>query len=198
MPPLSVATAIATRAHRGQKRADGRDYLEHPMAVARLIMGSSTHLPTAIYSAAMLHDVIEDADISYAELAARVGRSAATMVLGLTRPVRVPGESRDRWDERYIAQMRMVLPLEPGILLVKIADRVHNLQTAYALPRARQVDLCDATRRLYLPFFHSMRRVIPTELQCACSVLLRELERALEQALETTQPTGQTAEKSNA
>ncbi|MBM3227753.1 bifunctional (p)ppGpp synthetase/guanosine-3',5'-bis(diphosphate) 3'-pyrophosphohydrolase [Candidatus Peribacteria bacterium] len=182
MPPLSVATAIAVRAHSGQKRADGRDYIEHPMAVARILMGSSTHLPTAVYSAAMLHDVMEDAHLSYAELAARVGREAATMVLGLTRPQRVAGESSEVWEERYIAQMRIVFPFAPGLLLIKLADRIHNLQTAHTLARPRRARLIDTTQRHYAPFFRSMQRMLPIELQCACTVLLRGLEGALEHA----------------
>ncbi len=182
MPPLSVATAIATRAHSGQKRADGRDYIEHPMAVARLLMGASTHLPTSIYAAAMLHDVMEDADYSYAEIAARVGRSAATMVLGLTRPERIQRESRTAREERYIAQMRIVQPFEPGIVLIKIADRLHNLQTASALPATKRSSLIAQTEEIYLPFFEMARRALPMELRSACALLLQQLYSTLEHA----------------
>ncbi len=175
MPPLSVATAIAVRAHSGQKRADGRDYIEHPMAVARILMSASTHLPTSIYAAAMLHDVMEDADYSYAEIAARVGRSAATMVLGLTRPERIQRECRTAREERYIAQMRIVLPFEPGMLLIKIADRIHNLQTASALPVPRRSALIAMTEDLYLPFFETARKALPMELRSACAILLEQL-----------------------
>lgn len=182
MPPLSVATAIAVRAHSGQKRADGRDYIEHPMAVARILMSASTHLPTSIYAAAMLHDVMEDADYSYAEIAARVGRSAATMVLGLTRPQRIQGESRTAREERYIAQIRIVLPFEPGILLIKLADRLHNIQTATALSGAKRSALIAQTEEIYLSFFETARKTLPLELRSACAVLLRQLEIALAHA----------------
>jgi GTP pyrophosphokinase len=152
------------------------------MAVAKLLMSASTHLPTSIYAAAMLHDVMEDADYSYAEIAARVGRSAATMVLGLTRPQRMQGESRSSREERYIAQMRIVIPFEPGILLIKIADRIHNLETASALPVPRKSALFAITKELYLPFFTSARHQLPLELCSAYSILLRQLQSTLEHA----------------
>jgi (p)ppGpp synthase/HD superfamily hydrolase len=152
------------------------------MAVARILMSASTHLPTSIYAAAMLHDVMEDADYSYAEIAARVGRSAATMVLGLTRPERTQRESRTAREERYIAQMRIVQPFEPGIVLIKIADRLHNLQTASALPVAKQRVLISQTEEIYLPFFESARKTLPIELRSACAILLQQLQSTLDHA----------------
>src|SRR3989344_8298109 len=123
MAPLSIATSIAFRAHKGQKRADGRDYIEHPLAVIEILMAASTHLPSHVYAAAVLHDVIEDTELTYADLVKSVGRPIATTVLGLSRPEKFFGESELDQEKRYLKQMCLVQSVEPGILLIKMADR---------------------------------------------------------------------------
>lgn len=175
MVPVSIATAIATRAHRGQKRADGAAFIEHPLAVIEILMSSSTHLPSNVYAAAVLHDVLEDTELTYADLVRKVGRPIATVVLGLTRPRQMPRESQPAQEMRYLRQMRTVQTLEPCALLIKMADRIHNLETKEALPRQRRDELLHETRTLYLPFFHSARREQPQALCTAYDILLRRL-----------------------
>lgn len=183
MVPLSLATAIAERAHRDQKRADGRPYIEHPLAVIEILMAASTYLPSNIYAAAVLHDVIEDTEITYGDLVRSVGRPIATMVLGLSRPQRMLGEPENAWEQRYLKQMQLVHGIEPGILLIKIADRIHNLETADVLSARRRAALLSCTRDLYLPFFEEARRDQPAALHFAYENLLGQLERWCEPAM---------------
>jgi (p)ppGpp synthase/HD superfamily hydrolase len=175
--PLSVATTIAFRAHRGQKRADGRDYIEHPLAVIEILMAASTHLPSHVYAAAVLHDVIEDTELTYADLVRSVGRPIATTVLGLSRPERFKGESSLAWEKRYLQQMSTVQSLEPSILLIKLADRIHNMENTVALSQDKRAELFHTTRTLYLPFFMDAWKDQPPELQLAYETLLSHLER---------------------
>lgn len=179
MVPLSCAIAIATRAHRGQKRADGSDYIEHPLAVAQILMEASTHLPTAIYAAAVLHDVIEDTPLTFRDLSTKVGRRIATLVLGLTRPRMLYGEAQDSWERRYLQQMLSVQHVEPGILLIKIADRIHNLETAAIFDHLRRQALITITRSLYIPFFVDARYLQPPEWRIAYDALLARLAHLL-------------------
>lgn len=179
MVPLSIATAVATKAHHGQSRADGSSYIEHPLAVSRILMEASTHLPSAAYAAAVLHDVLEDSDISYSDLAERVGRTVASAVLALTRPPRNPEESFLAAEQRYLSQLRTGNALQPYILLVKMADRIHNLETALALPRARREVLIAATAALYVPFLTVLRPAQPKEFLAAYDTLLDRLQKVV-------------------
>ncbi|OGJ64156.1 hypothetical protein A3C37_04010 [Candidatus Peribacteria bacterium RIFCSPHIGHO2_02_FULL_53_20] len=177
MVPLSIATSIAFRAHKGQKRADGRDYIEHPLAVIEILMAASTHLPSHVYAAAVLHDVIEDTELTYADLVKSVGRPIATTVLGLSRPQRFERESTLAWEKRYLHQMVTVQSLEPSILLIKMADRIHNLENTAALHSDKREDLFRTTRDLYLPFFETARKEQPPTLHLAYETLLEHLEQ---------------------
>lgn len=177
MVPLSIATAIAFRAHKGQKRADGRPYIEHPLAVIEILMAASTHLPSHVYAAAVLHDVIEDTELTYADLVKSVGRPIATTVLGLSRPERFEGEPARAWERRYLRQMHTIQSLEPSVLLIKMADRIHNLETTAALPSEKRQELIAVTRKMYLPFFREASEMQPLELRLAYGSLLDQLER---------------------
>lgn len=177
MVPLSIATAIASRAHRGQKRADGKPYIEHPLAVIEILMAASTHLPSHVYAAAVLHDVIEDTELTYADLVKSVGRPIATTVLGLSRPERFLGEPALAWEKRYLRQMITMQTLEPSVLLIKMADRIHNLETTTALSPGRRESLHRMTHDLYLPFFRAARKAQSPALHLAYEALLDQLER---------------------
>jgi hypothetical protein len=78
--------------------------------------------------------------------------------------------------------MRIVQPFEPGIVLIKIADRLHNLQTSSALPPAKQRALIAQTEEMYLPFFEGARKTLPIELRSACTMLLQQLQSTLQHA----------------
>ncbi|TSC99961.1 MAG: guanosine-3',5'-bis pyrophosphate 3'-pyrophosphohydrolase [Candidatus Peregrinibacteria bacterium Greene1014_49] len=140
-------------------------------------MAASTYLPSNVYAAAVLHDVIEDTELTYADLIKSVGRPIATTVLGLSRPQRLLGEGNLTWEKRYLKQMLAVQTLEPSILLIKLADRIHNLETQTALAPDRRTRLLETTRNLYLPFFESARNVQPPSLQFAYENLLGQLRR---------------------
>lgn len=177
MVPLSLATAIAERAHRDQHRADGRPYIEHPLAVIEILMAASTHLPCNIYAAAVLHDVIEDTELTYMDLVKSVGRPIATTVLGLSRPEKFFGESELDQEKRYLKQMHLVQSVEPGILLIKMADRIHNMENTRALSREKREQLLHITHTLYLPFFRETKESQPPTLMYAYENLLAHLER---------------------
>ena len=146
-------------------------------------MAASTHLPCNIYAAAVLHDVIEDTELTYMDLVKSVGRPIATTVLGLSRPEKFFGESELDQEKRYLKQMCLVQSVEPGILLIKMADRIHNMETTRALSREKREQLFQITRDLYLPFFREIKEDQPPTLMYAYENLLAHLERLCRQPI---------------
>jgi len=147
------AIAFARRAHHGQRRLDGRAFLSHPLAVLQILLTASPHLPHDAYVASLLHDTIEDGCTCHKEISGVFGEEVADVVLALSRPKRT-GKSTDAEREaRYIRQMTEANARYPYVLLIKLADRLHNLETAHFLPKEKQATLREETAELYLPMF---------------------------------------------
>ncbi|MDD4628950.1 MAG: HD domain-containing protein, partial [Candidatus Peribacteraceae bacterium] len=143
------AIAFARRAHHGQKRLDGRAFLSHPLAVLQILLTTSPDLPHNAYVASLLHDTIEDGCACHKEISGAFGQEVADVVLALSRPRRT-GKSTDADREaRYIRQMTEANARYPYVLLIKLADRLHNLETAHFLPREKRVTLREETAELY-------------------------------------------------
>jgi GTP diphosphokinase / guanosine-3',5'-bis(diphosphate) 3'-diphosphatase len=176
MVPLSIATTIALRAHRGQTRRDGTAFIEHPLAVARILMRASTHLPSEALAVAILHDVLEDTSVTYDDLAERVGHTIAIGVLALTRPPRLHEEPDGVHEQRYLAQIARASILQPYLLLIKMADRIHNLETAISLAPDRREELRKTTEEYHIPFLHSVRAGHTLDLLPAYETLLAHLK----------------------
>lgn len=147
------AIAFARRAHDGQKRADGRVYVSHPLAVLQLLLSASADLPHDAYVSALLHDCVEDGQSTVDKVFSSFGEDIAAAVSALTRSPRPTGAKEEEHEMTYISQLAAANEQLPYVLLVKMADRIHNLETAYYLPSARRKKLLDQTVSLYLPFF---------------------------------------------
>jgi len=147
------AIAFARRAHLGQQRLDGRAYFSHPMAVMQILLTASGELPREAYIAALLHDTIEDGRADAREIAATFGEEVADVVLALTRPKKTGRHADPDREPMYIRQMMEANARYPYVLLIKLADRLHNLETAHFLPQERRAALRAETAELYLPVF---------------------------------------------
>jgi len=145
------AIGFAQRAHRGQLRLDGRAFVSHPLAVLQLLLAASIDLPHAAYVAALLHDTAEDGTVSIADIRSSFGDDVADAVEALTRPAKSVGESAQDCEEAYLSQLVAANARLPFVLLIKMADRLHNLETAQFLPPQRREALMHETAIFYLP-----------------------------------------------
>ena len=147
------AIGFAHKAHDGQLRLDGRAFVSHPLAVLQLLLAASPDLPRAAYVAAILHDTVEDGEAEIEDIRSVFGSDAADAVAALTRPPKSKNESAHDREEAYLAQLVAAHERLPFVLLIKMADRLHNLETAHFLPPSRRETLRHDTVLYYLPVF---------------------------------------------
>ncbi len=147
------AISFARRAHHGQRRLDGRSFLSHPLAVLQILRTASQDLPQEAYFAGLLHDTVEDGKARLVDIHAKFGENVAIAVDVLTRPKRNRKTRACDHEEAYLARMIRANTNLPWILLIKMADRLHNLETAQFLPAEKRAFLFEETAELYLPVF---------------------------------------------
>lgn len=146
------ALAFAIEAHEGQTRLSGDLYITHPVAVARLVADLRMDSPTV--KAALLHDVIEDCEVTAAQIRKSFGRDVAKLVEGATKIEHIPQPGRDELAEADAATLRkMLLAMaeDVRVVIIKIADRLHNMQTLEHLPAERRDAIARETMDIYAP-----------------------------------------------
>ena len=146
------AVDFATQAHEGQKRKSGDAYISHPLAVAQLVADLRMDPPTVL--AAVLHDVIEDCDVSAAELRRRFGADVASLVEGATKIDHItPGGVLDveTVDAETLRKMFIAMAEDVRVVIVKLADRLHNMRTLAYLDADRQQAIARETMDVYAP-----------------------------------------------
>ncbi|MFH1444659.1 MAG: HD domain-containing protein [Candidatus Peregrinibacteria bacterium] len=148
---LRDAITFARSAHAGQKRASGRPFVSHPLAVLQILRSVSLELPPAAYFTALLHDTVEDGTATLPQIRATFGNEVEAAVDALTRPKRPKGVSIHDHERDYLAQMAEANTLIPYVLHIKMADRLHNLETAHFCAPAYRQALFTETSTLYLP-----------------------------------------------
>lgn len=145
---IRLAFEYAKEAHDGQKRKSGEDYIYHPVAAAQIL--ADMHVDPPIIVATLLHDVDEDTDKSLDEIKEIFGTDVASMVEGVTKL----GTVKYRGIERYLENLRkmfLAFANDMRVILIKFADRLHNLQTLYALPRNKQERIANEVLEIYAP-----------------------------------------------
>jgi len=145
---LQLAFEFAQEAHSGQKRMTGEDYIFHPLATAQTLAELKLTLPIII--AGLLHDVPEDTKFTLADIKKNFGDDVASMVEGITKL----GSIKYRGIERYIENLRkmfIAIAEDLRVILIKFADRLHNLKTLYALPRNKQIRIASEVLEIYAP-----------------------------------------------
>ena len=144
-----AAYEFAERCHDGQQRKSGDAYITHPVAVARLVAGLRMDAQTV--QAALLHDVLEDCDVSDAELRKRFGADVAKLVEGATKIERIANVSASAADAETLRKMFVAMAEDVRVVIVKIADRLHNMRTLEYLEPDRQQALAHETMDIYAP-----------------------------------------------
>ena len=143
------AYQFGARAHEGQKRASGEAYIHHPLAVARIL--GDMHMDHQTLMAAMLHDVIEDTPTAKKELQRSFGKGVAELVDGVSKLDKMQFESLAEAQAHNFRKMLMAMSNDIRVILLKLADRLHNMRTLTALRPAKRRRIARETLEIYAP-----------------------------------------------
>jgi guanosine-3',5'-bis(diphosphate) 3'-pyrophosphohydrolase len=151
---LARAFAYSQRAHKGQKRESGEAYITHCVEVGKIL--ADLYLDTATICAAFLHDVVEDTDIGVDEIREAFGEEIATIVDGLTKIARVEFSSSTEQQAENFRKLLLSMARDARVIIVKLADRLHNMRTLEALPAGKRRRIALETREIYAPLAHRL------------------------------------------
>ena len=145
---------LADRAHEGQRRASGESYIEHPLAVAGIL--AELELDRQTIAAALLHDVVEDTSVTSEQVAAQFGDEIAGLVDGVTKLTRIPYQSKEDAQVENLRKMFMAMARDIRVIIIKLADRLHNMRTLASLPPPTQLAIARETLDIYAPIAHRL------------------------------------------
>ncbi len=146
------AYEAAAAAHQGQLRNSGEAYISHPLSVATILAGLG--LDDVTIASALLHDAVEDTAVGLDEIEAQFGPDVAAIVDGVTKLDRVRFDSRQAQQAATMRKMLVAMAKDPRVLLIKLADRLHNMQTIAAMPEWKQKRSAQETLDIYAPLAH--------------------------------------------
>jgi guanosine-3',5'-bis(diphosphate) 3'-pyrophosphohydrolase len=148
------AFVFACEHHADQRRKSGEDFIVHPVGVARICAGM--RLDTETLCAALLHDTIEDTSASVEEVRERFGEEIAVIVDGVTKLTGITFQSRDEAQAENYRKMMVAMASDVRVILIKLADRLHNMRTIEAMPKQKQLEKSRETLEIYAPIAHRL------------------------------------------
>ncbi|MGE5553713.1 MAG: RelA/SpoT family protein [Betaproteobacteria bacterium] len=148
------AYAFAAQAHAGQTRESGEAYIRHPLEVAVIL--ADMELDVESIAAALLHDVVEDTGVTRDELEQRFGKEVATLVDGVTKLSRLPTRSKEEQQAESLRKMFLAMADDLRVILIKLADRLHNMRTLRHVDEERQQRIAHETLEIYAPLAHRL------------------------------------------
>ena len=151
---IDRAVDFAQNKHQYQKRKDGSPYIIHPLAVAQVV--AEMGLDCDAILGALLHDCIEDTDTSYEEIEKLFGQPVAQLVEGVTKLTRANFSSSEQAQMENLRKMFMAMSKDIRVVLIKIADRLHNMRTMQYQTPKKQVQKCRETMDIYAPLAHRL------------------------------------------
>ena len=137
------------RAHAGQRRRSGEPYIIHPVSVAKIL--AEMHLDSRSLMAALLHDVVEDTDNSLNELSEQFGEDVAMLVDGVSKITQIEFATPEQAEAENFRKMLLAMSRDIRVILIKLADRLHNMRTLDALDAERQRRIARQTLEIYAP-----------------------------------------------
>lgn len=146
---IKKAFMFSKKAHKSQKRESGEPYFTHPIEVARILM--QLNVDSAAICAALLHDIIEDTKIKYEELSKEFNKEIANLVEGLTNIEKFKFASKEEYTEENIRKVLLASSKDIRIILIKLADRLHNMRTLRYLPLKTQRIKARTTLEIFAP-----------------------------------------------
>ena len=150
---IRSAFDVAVDAHKHQRRKSGEAYIFHPIAVAKIV-ASEIGLDATSIAAALLHDVIEDTKYTFTDIEQLFGETVARIVQGLTKISKMPYEGDVSLQAENFRKMLLTLNEDIRVIIIKIADRLHNMQTMDAMPSYKQEKIASETLYIYAPMAH--------------------------------------------
>jgi GTP pyrophosphokinase len=148
------AFVFACEHHAAQRRKSGEDFIVHPVGVARIC--ASMRLDTETLCAALLHDTVEDTSASLEEVRERFGDEIAGIVDGVTKLTGITFQSRDEAQASNYRKMMVAMATDVRVILIKLADRLHNMRTIDAMPKQKQMEKARETIEIYAPLAHRL------------------------------------------
>ncbi|MFN5812144.1 MAG: HD domain-containing protein, partial [Burkholderiales bacterium] len=148
------AYKFADEAHLGVTRRSGEPYITHPIAVA--LQCTEWKLDSQALMAALLHDVMEDCGVTKSDLLEKFGPTVAELVDGLTKLDKLSFDTQEEGQVESFRKMLLAMARDVRVILVKLADRTHNMRTMEAMPRARWKAISSETLEIYAPIAHRL------------------------------------------
>ncbi len=150
---IRTAFDISVDAHRNQRRKTGEAYVFHPLAVAKIV-ANQIGLDSTSIAAALLHDVVEDTKYTIKEIKNQLGSSVAKIVSGLTKISNLKKDTDISLQAENFRKMLLTLNDDVRVIIIKIADRLHNMQTLEVMPEEKQLKTASETMYIYAPLAH--------------------------------------------
>ena len=151
---INRAYETAREAHRHQTRSSGESYINHPLAVARIV--ADIGLDEISLAAALLHDAVEDTEITLADVQSGFGGEVAMIVDGVTKLERLQFDSKEAQQAATMRKMLVAMARDLRVLIIKLADRLHNMRTIAAMPSEKQRRIAQETLDIYAPLAHRL------------------------------------------
>src|ERR671927_1337572 len=151
---IASAYGTAHAAHKGQARKSGEPFVYHPLATADIL--AELHLDSTTIAAAILHDVLEDTDLTKKELKTRFGKEVTDIVDGVTKLKRLPSGNFEEAQAESLRMMIVAMSRDVRVIIIKLADRLHNMRTLAYLKRENQLKKATETLEIYAPLAHRL------------------------------------------
>ena len=151
-------------AHSDQKRASGEPFYMHPIAVSKIVI--TLGMDSESVAASLLHDVVEDTEATYEDIKKEFGQNVAELVDGVTKLEKIPLESKESVQAENIRKMFIAMSHDLRVIIIKLADRLHNMRTIDAMPIQKQRDKARETLEVFAPIAHRLGiRAVKEELE---------------------------------
>src|SRR5919199_1642084 len=146
---LESAYHFSKNAHEGQYRQSGEPYISHPLAVADIL--AQWHMDPQALAAALLHDVTEDTDVTNSEISRTFGKPVAELVDGVSKLDKIEFETQEKAQAENFRKMLLAMARDVRVILIKLADRLHNMRTLGAVHAAKRRRIARETMEIYAP-----------------------------------------------
>jgi len=154
---LRTCYEFAAKAHEGQKRMSGEEYITHPLSVAQIL--TSLQMDDEAICAALLHDVIEDTNYSYEEVSSQFSEAIADLVDGVTKLGKVQYTTKEEQEAESLRKMLLAMAKDIRVVIIKLADRLHNMRTLKYKEDEKRVEIAKETLQIFAPIANRLRYI---------------------------------------